>query len=95
VNTPRWEAGGWTALVAWRGDRANREIASQGLINFLVHNYPESLPRSRNVSVDDEKTASPARTVGKHKDEVTPGAQHERGSKSPGVHAEEKSDGAE
>jgi len=23
----------------------------EGLINFLVHNYPESLPRSRNVNV--------------------------------------------
>src|SRR5579864_7255542 len=28
-NTPCWEASGSTALVAWRGDRANREIASQ------------------------------------------------------------------
>jgi hypothetical protein len=28
-NTPCWEAGGSTALVGWRGDRANREIASQ------------------------------------------------------------------
>lgn len=28
MNTPCWEAGGWTALVAWRGDRAYREIAS-------------------------------------------------------------------
>ena len=29
ANTPCWEAGGWTVLVAWRGDRAHREIASQ------------------------------------------------------------------
>src|SRR2546421_2428007 len=26
----------------------------EGLIQFLVRNYPESLPRSRNVNVDDE-----------------------------------------
>jgi hypothetical protein len=33
VNTPCWGAGGWTALVAWRGDRAPRESASQ--LNFF------------------------------------------------------------
>src|ERR1700704_3297520 len=48
----------------------------EGLINFLVHNYPESLPKTRNVDVDD--TASPARTRRKPADvESTPGAQHE------------------
>ncbi len=66
----------------------------EGLINFLVRNYPESLPRSRNMNVDDENTASPARTR-RQKDEVTPGAEHERGDKSPGVHAEDRKDGAE
>jgi small-conductance mechanosensitive channel len=67
----------------------------EGLINFLVHHYPESLPRSRNMSVDDEHSASPARTRRKSADvESTPGAQHERGSKSPGVHPDEKGDGA-
>jgi hypothetical protein len=27
----------------------------EGLINFLVRNYPESLPRSRNMSSDDQR----------------------------------------
>jgi small-conductance mechanosensitive channel len=63
----------------------------EGLINFLVRNYPESLPRSRNMSVDDE---SPKTERRKHKDDATPGSEHERGDKSPGVHADEKHDGA-
>ena len=29
MNTTRVDAVGWTALVAWRGDRAHWEIASQ------------------------------------------------------------------
>jgi small-conductance mechanosensitive channel len=62
----------------------------EGLINFLVRNYPESLPRSRNLNVDDE---SPKADRRKQKDEVTPGSEHERGDKSPGVHPEQKSDG--
>jgi small-conductance mechanosensitive channel len=62
----------------------------EGLINFLVHNYPESLPRSRNLNVDDE---SPKADRRKQKDKVTPGSEHERGDKSPGVHPEQKSDG--
>src|SRR2546423_9376719 len=57
----------------------------EGLIDFLVRNYPGSLPRSRNVNVDDE---SPHATRRKQKDEVTPGSEHERGSKSPGVRPE-------
>jgi len=64
----------------------------EGLINFLVHHYPESLPRSRNVSVDDERPHA-ARRRSTSDSESTPGAQHERGSKSPGVHPELKSDG--
>ena len=69
-----------------------RAEVREGLINFLVRNYPASLPRSRNVNVDD--TSSPARTTRKSKDgETTPGSEHERGDKSPGVHAEEQSDG--
>jgi small-conductance mechanosensitive channel len=64
----------------------------EGLINFLVRNYPESLPRSRNLNVDD--TASPARTRRRSTtDEGIPGQQHERGDKSPGVHPEAKTDG--
>jgi len=65
----------------------------EGLIDFLVRNYPESLPRSRNVNVDDEAPHVQRR---KSKEESpTPGAEHERGDKSPGAHAEEKHDGSE
>ena len=63
----------------------------EGLIQFLVKNYPESLPRSRNVDVDDERPHSTRR---KSSDEATPGSEHERGDKSPGVHPETKADGA-
>src|SRR6266404_1603243 len=51
----------------------------EGLITFLVRNYPESLPRSRNVSVDD--TASPARTARRKSTdrETIAGSEHERG----------------
>jgi small-conductance mechanosensitive channel len=62
----------------------------EGLINFLVRNHPEALPRGRNMNVDDE-TLKPERR--KEKDEVTPGAEHERGDKSPGVHADSEPDG--
>jgi small-conductance mechanosensitive channel len=70
-----------------------RAEVREGLINFLVHNYPESLPRSRNVSVDDERPHA-AHRRSTSDSETTPGAQHERGSKSPGVHPDEKGDGA-
>src|ERR1051326_7419361 len=48
-NTPCWEAGGSTALVGWRADRANREFASQHYprtsgsvtINLLLEMRPE------------------------------------------------------
>jgi hypothetical protein len=63
----------------------------EGLIQFLCRNYPESLPRSRNVNVDDEHPkTSHRKSTGI---EATPGAQHERGDKSPGVHPEAKTDG--
>ena len=67
----------------------------EGLIQFLVRNYPESLPRSRNVNVDD--TASPARTPRRKSTdaEIIAGSEHERGDKSPGVHSDDKSDGAD
>ena len=64
----------------------------EGLINFLVRNYPESLPRSRNMNVDDERPHSTRRKLSDS--EPRPGAQHERGDKSPGVHSEERRDGA-
>jgi small-conductance mechanosensitive channel len=68
-----------------------RAEVREGLINFLVRNYPESLPRSRNVHVDDESPGTSRRRS--TTEETTPGAQHERGDKSPGVHPELKSDG--
>ena len=73
-----------------------RAEVREGLINFLVKNHPDSLPRSRNMSVDDEKIAGPARTSHRRSagDEAMPGSEHERGDKSPGVHAEEKHDGS-
>jgi len=68
----------------------------EGLINFLVRNYPESLPRSRNMNVENEHSASPARTAKRKTTdaETIAGSEHERGDKSPGVHAEDKGDGA-
>src|SRR5438309_1214112 len=55
-----------------------RAEVREGLINFLVRNYPESLPRTRNVNADDEhpKTSRQRSTS----DEPTPGSEHERGS---------------
>src|SRR5437660_256066 len=65
----------------------------EGLIDFLVRNYPESLPRSRNVNVDDEHPKTPRR---KSTDaEAIAGAEHERGDKNPGVHADRKSNSAD
>lgn len=64
----------------------------EGLINFLVRNYPESLPRSRNMNVDDEAPKI-SRRKSSESETATPGAQHERGDKSPGVHPEAKIDG--
>src|SRR5205823_10767300 len=65
----------------------------EGLIQFLVLNYPESLPRSRNVNADDEHPKT-SRRRSTSDDEATPGSEHERGDKSPGVHPEAKADGA-
>jgi small-conductance mechanosensitive channel len=63
----------------------------EGLINFLVHNYPESLPRTRNVDIDESKVPRRKSTDR----ETVAGQEHERGDKSPGVHSDDKSDGAE
>jgi small-conductance mechanosensitive channel len=60
----------------------------EGLIEFLCRNYPESLPRVRYVNTDEETQDQRPRFV------RTSGKEHERGGKSPGVRAEEKSDGA-
>src|SRR5437870_3828365 len=66
----------------------------EGLIEFLRRDYPESLPRVRNVDVDEPSEIERR----KRKDGAVPaisGAEHERGSKTPGLHPDEKSDGAE
>ena len=65
----------------------------EDLIAFLCRNYPESLPKTRNVDVDD--TASPARTSRRKStaSETVSGHEHERGDKSPGLHPEPKTDG--
>ena len=60
----------------------------EGLIQFLCSNYPESLPRSRNVNVEEEHPKTQRRKS--LEGEATPGHQHERGDKSPGVHSDEK-----
>ena len=66
----------------------------EGLIEFLRRDYPESLPRVRNVEVDETSESKP-RGRKSADGETVSGHEHERGSKSPGLHAEEKSDGAE
>src|SRR2546430_11443828 len=63
----------------------------EGLIQFLCRNHPESLPRTRTVTVPPDK-GIPQRKL--EDGAATSGKEHERGSKSPGVHAEDKSDGA-
>ena len=69
-----------------------RAEVREGLINFLVRNYPESLPRSRNVAVEEPTTTQRRQ----RKDDATPpGAEHERGDKSPGVHHDSKTDSQE
>jgi small-conductance mechanosensitive channel len=64
----------------------------EGLIDFLCRNHPESLPRVRNVNVEAVSEISHRRT--RHGEAVS-GQEHERGSKNPGVHTEEKPDGSE
>jgi small-conductance mechanosensitive channel len=57
----------------------------EGLIEFLRRHHPESLPRVRNVTVPPDEEIQP----GKSKDgAAASGKEHERGSKSPGVHAD-------
>ena len=64
----------------------------EGLIDFLSGHYPESLPRQRNMSEPSDEEIQHRR-----KPKSPPAAQgkeHERGSKAPGIHAEQESDGA-
>src|SRR5438094_7545642 len=64
----------------------------EGLIEFLCHNHPESLPRQRNVSQPPDEGIQPRR---KSKSAlVVQGREHERGPTAPGIHAELDSDGA-
>src|SRR5438128_3372414 len=66
----------------------------EGLIEFLRRDYPESLPRVRNVEVDETSESKP-RGRKSADGETVSGQEHERGSKTPGLHPDEKSDGAE
>jgi hypothetical protein len=64
----------------------------EGLIEFLRRDYPESLPRVRSVNVDEPSESQRQ----KRKDGASvSGQEHERGSKSPGLHAEQKADGVD
>src|SRR5437660_8493089 len=64
----------------------------EGLIAFLCSNYPESLPRQRNVSQPPDEGIQHRR---KSKSAlVVQGREHERGPTAPGIHAELDSDGA-
>jgi small-conductance mechanosensitive channel len=64
----------------------------EGLIQFLCRNYPESLPRSRNVSESSVEEIRQRRTT---KTVPAPqGKEHERGPKAPGIHAESDGDRA-
>jgi small-conductance mechanosensitive channel len=66
----------------------------EGLIEFLRRDYPESLPRVRNVTEPSDEEIR--RKKSKSKDGATAsGKEHERGSKTPGLHADDKADGAE
>ena len=63
----------------------------EGLIEFLRRNHPESLPRTRSITEPSDEEIRRR----KSKDgAATSGKEHERGSKSPGVHAQDKSDGS-
>jgi len=66
----------------------------EGLIEFLRRDYPESLPRVRNVDVDEPSDEEIRRKKSKDGAAVS-GKEHERGSKSPGLRPDEKSDGAD
>jgi small-conductance mechanosensitive channel len=59
----------------------------EGLIDFLRRHHPESLPRVRNATAPSDEEIQ----WGKSKDgAAASGKEHERGSKSPGVRAEDK-----
>ena len=64
----------------------------EGLIEFLRRDYPESLPRVRNVN---ERPDEEIRRRKSKDGAAVSGKEHERGSKSPGLHPDEKADGAD
>jgi small-conductance mechanosensitive channel len=65
----------------------------EGLIDFLCRNYPESLPRQRNVSEPPDEAIQHRRKLESGSPEQ--GKEHERGPKAPGIHSEQKDDGAD
>src|SRR5262249_24581398 len=63
----------------------------EGLIQFLQRHHPESLPRVRNVIEPQDEEIQRI----KSKDGIAVhGKEQERGSKSPGVHADDRTDGS-
>jgi small-conductance mechanosensitive channel len=64
----------------------------EGLIEFLCRNYPESLPRQRSVSEPRDEGILHKRNP--KSSSTVQGGEHERGPKAPGIHSEEKDDGA-
>jgi small-conductance mechanosensitive channel len=62
----------------------------EGLIQFLSRHHPESLPRVRNVIEPPDEEIE--RT--KSKDRAASGKEQERGSKSPGLHTDERTEGS-
>ncbi|MGB9475613.1 MAG: mechanosensitive ion channel domain-containing protein [Candidatus Udaeobacter sp.] len=64
----------------------------EGLIDFLSGHYPESLPRQRNMSEPSDEEIQHRRKL--KSPPAAQGKEHERGSKAPGIHAEQESDGA-
>jgi small-conductance mechanosensitive channel len=65
----------------------------EGLIEFLCRNYPESLPRQRSVSEPSNEAIQHRRNLKSASPEQ--GKEHERGPKAPGIHSEQKGDGAD
>jgi small-conductance mechanosensitive channel len=64
----------------------------EGLIEFLRRDHPESLPRVRNVAEPSDEEIQRKKSK---KGAAETGKEHERGSKTPGLHAEAKGDGAD
>ncbi len=65
----------------------------EGLIEFLCRNHPGSLPRQRSVREPSDEEIEHRRRA---KSSSSPqGKEHERGPKTPGIHAEQKSDGVD